>query len=160
MTTTEAEPATVEYGHLEPVTIHFDDLDAMRIVHNARYPVLLERALSAYWSARGHSFTGGQPSTPDVVHAVREFSIEYLAPIVGTGQVGVHFWLDRFTERSGSYGFRFVALDRELVYAQGRRTIVRVDPVTLRPTPWTDAARRVAADLLHADAARLHPDAA
>lgn len=142
---------SVGYGHLEPVTIHFDDLDVLGMVHNARYPVLLERALSAYWAPRGHSFSGGRPSSPDVVHAVREFSIEYLAPILGTGRIGVHFWLDRFGERSGAYGFRFLALDGDQVYAQGRRTIVRLDPGTLRPAPWTDAARLVAAPLLRPD---------
>jgi hypothetical protein len=29
--------ATIDYGHLEPVDVHFDDLDPMGIVHNARY---------------------------------------------------------------------------------------------------------------------------
>ena len=37
----------VHYGHTEPVPVHFDDLDPMGLVHNARYAVLLERALSA-----------------------------------------------------------------------------------------------------------------
>lgn len=139
---------TVDYGHAEPVVVHFDDLDAMGIVHNARYAVLLERALSAYWAPRGHSFEDGRPTTPDVVHAVREYAITYHQPIRGTGEVLVHFWLDRFGESSGVYGFRFVSVDGRTVHAQGRRIIVKLDPVTLRPSPWTANAREVAADLL------------
>jgi acyl-CoA thioester hydrolase len=138
----------IEYGHLEPVTVHFDDLDAMGVVHNARYAVLLERALTPYWAARGHSYDGGRPTSPDVFHAVREFTISYLAPIRGTGEIGVHFWLDQFGETSAAYGFRFLSLSGEKVFARGRRAIVRLDPATLRPTPWTDAARAVAATLL------------
>src|SRR5262249_20325602 len=43
-------------GHVETMPVHFDDLDAMGIVHNAKYAVMLERALSAYWSRHGFTF--------------------------------------------------------------------------------------------------------
>jgi acyl-CoA thioester hydrolase len=138
---------TVDYGHVEPLTIHFDDLDAMGIVHNGRYAVLLEHAITPYWSARGHTFADGQPTSPDMFHAVREFTITYLAPIRGTGAIGVHFWIERLGETSATYGFRFLSADGRTVYAQGQRAIVRLDPATLRPTAWTRAARDVAATL-------------
>jgi acyl-CoA thioester hydrolase len=143
----KARPA-VKFGHVEPVTIHFDDLDAMGIVHNARYVVLLERALTPYWTARGHSFDGGRPTTADMFHAVRELTISYLAPIRSTGAVWVHFWLEQFGETSGVYGFRFLSPDQRTVYAEGKRAIVRLDPATMRPTAWTDSARAVATTLL------------
>ncbi|PWR14693.1 thioesterase [Micromonospora sicca] len=138
----------VEFGHVEHVTVHFDDLDAMGILHNARYAVLLERALTPYWADRGVSFQGGQHSAPDVFHAVREFTITYRAPITGTGPVAVHFWLEYFGTSSAQYAFEFRSLDGDTLYAQGTRAIVRLDPATLRPTPWTAAARAVAATLL------------
>ena len=31
-------------GVIEPVMVHFEDLDAMGVVHNGRYVLLLERA--------------------------------------------------------------------------------------------------------------------
>jgi acyl-CoA thioester hydrolase len=139
---------TVEYGHVEPLTIHFDDLDAMGIVHNGRYPVLLERAISPYWQARGHGYVDGRVTSPDLFHAVREFTITYRAPIRGTGEIGVHFWIEQLGETSATYGFRFLSKDGEAVYAEGKRAIVRLDPATLRPTAWTDAARTVATSLL------------
>jgi acyl-CoA thioester hydrolase len=138
---------SVDYGHVEPVTIHFDDLDAMGIVHNGRYPVLLERAISPYWEQRGHGFVNGRVTSPDLFHAVREFTISYLAPIRGTGLIGVHFWIEQLGETSATYAFRFLSADGRTVYAKGERAIVRLDPATLRPTPWTDAAREVAATL-------------
>ena len=146
--TVTAPVLTVPFGHVEHLVIHFDDLDAMGLVHNARYPVLLERALSPYWSARGHSFAGGRATSPDTFHAVREFRITYLAPIRGTGEVAVHFWLESFGETSGEYRFRFLSPDGGTVHAEGRRVIVRLDPRTLRPAPWTEAGRAVAATLL------------
>jgi acyl-CoA thioester hydrolase len=144
---------TVDYGHVEPLVIHFDDLDAMGLVHNGRYAVLLERALTPYWSARGHSFAGGRATSPDTFHAVREFSISYLRPIRGTGEIAVHFWLEHFGETSGEYRFRFLSADGRTVHAEGRRLIIRLDPESLRPAPWTDAGREVAATLLRPGAA-------
>ncbi|GAA4679323.1 acyl-CoA thioesterase [Phytohabitans rumicis] len=138
----------VEYGHVEPITVYFDDLDAMGIVHNARYAVLLERAVTPYWTERGHYFDHNGPSTPDLFHAVREFAITYHRPIRGAGEVHVHFWLNHLGETSAEYGFRFHSPDATVVYAEGRRAIVRLDPATMRPTPWTESARAVASTLL------------
>ncbi len=133
-------------GHVESVTVHFDDLDAMGIVHNARYAVLLERALTAYWAPRGHSFQNGRPTSPDVVHAVAEFTIRYLAPIRGTGPVDVHFWVERLGESSVVYGFRFTS--GETVHAEGRRTIVKLDPTTMRSAAWSADARAIGSALI------------
>ncbi|MFU8853789.1 acyl-CoA thioesterase [Micromonospora sp. SL1-18] len=138
----------VEFGHVEHVPVHFDDLDAMGILHNARYAVLLERALTPYWTARGIAFQNGPHSPPDVFHAVREFSITYRAPITGTGPVAVHFWLEHFGTTSARYGFEFRSVDGGTRYADGTRSIVRLDPASMRPTGWTEAARAVAATLL------------
>lgn len=141
------QPAA-EFGHVEHVTVHFDDLDALGILHNARYAVLLERALTPYWAERGVSFQAGRQSAPDVFHAVREFTITYRVPITGTGPVAVHFWLEHFGTSSAEYAYQFRSLDGRVVHAEGRRAIVRLDPATLRPAPWTETARAVAATLL------------
>jgi acyl-CoA thioester hydrolase len=153
MTLAVAEPIAVDFGHVEPVLVHFDELDPMGVLHNARYAVLLERVLASYWGVRGYSFENGQPTAPDVVHAVREFTITYQRPVRGTGWIAIHFWLERFGTTSADYAFRFLSLDGETVFAEGRRSIVRVDLATLRPTPWTDGARQVAAGLLRPGAA-------
>jgi len=142
-----AEP-TVDYGHLEPIAIYFDDLDPMGIVHNARYAVLLERAITPYWTTRGHYFDHNGPSTQDLFHAVREFGITYHRPIRGTGDVLVHFWLDKLGATSAQYGFRFLSRDGGTCYADGKRAIVRLDQATMRPTPWSESAREVATSLL------------
>ncbi|MEQ4720536.1 hypothetical protein [Nonomuraea sp. B19D2] len=33
--------------------MHFDDLDAMGLLHNSRYSLLVERAIGAYWQRLG-----------------------------------------------------------------------------------------------------------
>jgi len=140
-------PTIIHYGHVATVPVHFDDLDAMGIVHNARYAVLLERALSGFWARHGFSFSGGRPSRPDVFHAVAEYAISYRAPIRGTGEVCVRFWIEALGTSRAEYGFRFESADGATVYAEGRRVNVKLDPRTLRPSPWTREAREVAATL-------------
>lgn len=146
MTTAPTLPA-VHYGHIEPVPVHFDDLDAMGIVHNARYAVMLERALSAYWARLGFTYAGGVASKPDVFHAVAEYSIGYRVPVRGTGEVGIHFWVERLGETSIVYAFRVLSEDGQTMHAEGRRVNIKLDPQTLRPSPWSDEARGIAESL-------------
>jgi acyl-CoA thioester hydrolase len=140
--------ATIQYGHTTAVPVHFDDIDAMGIVHNARYALMLERALTAFWAERGHAITAKGPTSSDVINAVREFTITYHRPIRGTGEVAVHFWLEKLGGTSAVIGFRFVSADGATLYADGHRVNVKLDPATLRPAPWSDDAREISRTLL------------
>ena len=119
--------------HTETVMVYFDDLDAMGIVHNAKYVTLLERALAGYWARAGWAYDPGQPRFAEVLFAVRESTITYHVPITRTGPVKVRFWLDRLGTTSLVYGFQVLYADGLVVHAEGRRVQVRLDPVTLRP---------------------------
>jgi acyl-CoA thioester hydrolase len=139
---------TETYGYVTSVPVHFDDLDALGVLHNARYAVLIERAMTTWWAERGVSFAGGRPTTPDAFNVVREYAITFHQPVRGTGEIAVHFWLEKLGNSSADYRFRFVSSDGTLVYAEGRRVNIRLDPATMRPTPWTDEGRALAATLL------------
>jgi acyl-CoA thioester hydrolase len=146
MTVTLTE--TVPYGDVVHLPVHFDDLDAMGVLHNARYAVLMERAMSLWWAERGVSFSGGRPSTPDAVNVVREYAITFHAPVRGTGEIGVHFWLESMGTSSADYRFRVISADGATVFAEGRRVNIRMDPATMRPAPWTEHGRAIGSALL------------
>ena len=131
----------VDYGHAEPVEIHFDDLDAMGVVHNSRYAVLVERALAAYWTPRGWSFDPASPHFDEIFFVVREFSIRYRRPITQVGPVRVHFWIDDIGTNSVDYRFEVQSADGATVHAEGRRAQTKIDRRTLRPTALTSAVR-------------------
>ena len=135
---------TVPYGDVVHMPVHFDDLDAMGVLHNARYAVLVERAIVLWWTRRGVS-----PTSPDAFNVVREYAITFHRPVRGTGEVGVHFWVQRLGTTSADYRFRVTSVDGATVFAEGRRVNVRLDPATMRPTAWTDDGRATAAALLH-----------
>lgn len=131
-----------------PVQVHFDDLDAMGLLHNSRYALLVERAISAYWAELGWNFDPSVSAFQDVFMAVREFKITYHAPIVGACEPVVHFWMERLGRTSGVYGFRVLSPDGSVVHAEGHRVNVNLDPATFRPTPFSPETRQAAGLLL------------
>jgi uncharacterized peroxidase-related enzyme/YbgC/YbaW family acyl-CoA thioester hydrolase len=142
-----ATESTTEYGHVDLVPVHFDDLDPIGMVHNGRYALLVERALARFWRQHGHTFRDGRPTTPDAFNVVQEFSISYRAPILGIGEVRVHFWLEHLGSSCAVYGYRLLSSDGATVYADGRRVMIKLDRETLRPSPWTPEVRAVAEGL-------------
>ncbi|MET8894534.1 acyl-CoA thioesterase [Streptomyces albogriseolus] len=151
--TAEAPPApALSYGRLIPVTVHFDDLDALGLLHNARYPLLVERAWAGLWQANGVTFDGDWAAAGDACNAVKELRLTYEAPVTRPGPYAVHLWLDRLGTTGLTYGFRFCSADGAVTYARGSRVLVRLDATTLRPAPWSEAFRGAARELLRPDA--------
>ncbi|MGM9440087.1 acyl-CoA thioesterase [Streptomyces murinus] len=138
----------VSHGRLIPVTVHFDDLDALGLLHNARYPLLVERAWTELWHEHGIRFDGDWVAAGDACNAVRELRIGYEAPVTSPGRYAVHLWLERLGTTGLTYGFRFCSADGTETYARGTRVLVRLDATTLRPAPWSDGFRAVARELL------------
>jgi acyl-CoA thioester hydrolase len=137
-----------EFGVCEPVQVHFDDLDAMGLLHNSRFAVLVERAILAYWRRLGWAPDPSRSAFKDVFLAVREFKVTYHLPITGVGEPLVHFWIERMGRTSGVYGFRVLSADHTLVYAEGYRVSVNLDPDTFRPAPFSDELRTASAPLM------------
>lgn len=135
-------------GHVEPVQVHFDDLDAMGLLHNSRYPLLVERAIGAYWTRLGWSPDPARSSFKDVFLAVREFKVTYNAPIMGAGEQRVRFWIENMGRTSVRYGFLVLSPDGEVAHAEGYRANVNLDPATLRPAPFSDELRAAAEPLM------------
>ncbi|MEU7427085.1 thioesterase family protein [Streptomyces sp. NPDC040750] len=147
--TAEAPSApAVSHGRLIPVTVHFDDLDALGLLHNARYPLMVERAWTQLWHGYGVRFDGDWGAAGDACNAVKELRITYEAPVTRPGAYAVHLWLERLGTTGLTYGFRFCSADGAQTYAQGTRVLVRLDAATLRPAPWTDAFRAAGRELL------------
>ncbi|MCH5673341.1 acyl-CoA thioesterase [Streptomyces gilvus] len=138
----------LSHGRLIPVTVHFDDLDALGLLHNARYPLMVERAWAELWQEYGIHFAGDWVAAGDACNAVKELRITYEAPVTRPGTYAVHLWLERLGTTGLTYGFRFCSEDGAVTYAQGARVLVRLDPETMRPAPWSDAFRAAGRELL------------
>lgn len=122
--------------------IYFDDLDAFKILHNARYVLLFERTIGAFWERLGTEGPLGAMGDPDQYHLVRANHVDYLRPVTGDmGKVRVRVWVEKLGTSSLTFGLRLLPMDEDVDCARGTRTVVKVDPETKRPAPWTDDFR-------------------
>jgi acyl-CoA thioester hydrolase len=123
--------------------IYFDDLDPFHILHNARYLLLFERALGGFWHDLGRG--AFQDGDPDEFHLVRHNEVDYLSPVRGVGKVRVRVHVQRLGRTSLTFAFRMLPMDQDVDHARGARTVVCVDPDTLKPRPWSDGFREAIA---------------
>lgn len=122
--------------------VYFDDLDAFQVLHNARYLLLIERSIGRFWHRLGWGGLLDAQKNPDQFHLVRANQIEYLRAVEGVGDVRVRIWVEKLGSTSLTFGFRILPLDRDVDHARGTRVLVRVDPATRRPVPWSAAFRQ------------------
>lgn len=127
--------------------VHFDELDPMHMLHNSRFGAHVERATVEFYRSLGRTWQKDLTLNPDQFHVVRDFRIEFLAP-VGPGEIDVQIWVERLGTTSCTYGFRCLGRDGKIIHAQGTRTIVKVDPETHQPAPWSDFFREAHRELL------------
>lgn len=127
--------------HEQVMGVYFDDLDPYQILHNARYLLLFERTVGSFWMELGMG-DFQDPDAPDRFHFVRANSIEYLSPVRGVCSVRVRVWIEKLGRTSLTFGFQMMPMDSDQLYAKGNRTIVRIDPETHRPEPWSDGFRK------------------
>ncbi len=131
-----------------PYRVYFDELDAMGMLHNARYALVLERCSSAFFESRGWQWDTDPTRTPDAHHVVVEQSIRYMVPVRGTADVVVYMWVEELGRTSATYGFEVCSTDAAVVHARARRVTVKLDPGTFRPVAWTARLRNCLVELL------------
>jgi acyl-CoA thioester hydrolase len=116
--------------------VYFDELDPMAMLHNSRYAVHVERATTALFESLGFRWQADVAKNPDQFHVVRRFEVDLRRPFAGDDELDVRLWVRRLGETSCSYAFACLGADGT-VHASGQRTIVKLDPSSLRPAPWT-----------------------
>jgi acyl-CoA thioester hydrolase len=122
--------------------VYFDDLDLFQVLHNSRYLLLIERTIGAFWDRMGFSPSLEATHETDRFQLVRANHIEYVRPVNGLGEVRVRIWVEQLGRTSLTFGFRILPMDEDVDYALGTRVLVKVDPKTRLPSPWTDAFRQ------------------
>ncbi len=128
--------------------VHFDELDAMHMLHNARFFIHMERTASAFLRELGRRWERNVADNPDQFSVVKTQTIDYRVPFLGTGELRVEMAVTKLGRTSCSLRFLFTDPESTVVYAVGERTIVKLDSVTLRPSPWTAEFRQAVSGLI------------
>jgi acyl-CoA thioester hydrolase len=119
-------------------TVWFDELDMVGVLHNARYAIHVERAMTSWY----HALRDVDPSDGLVV--VKQYEIEFIRPFTQErGELVVEVSLQRRGTTSAVFSFRCLSYPEgadgpELLHARGTRAIVKVTPGDLRPSPWSE----------------------
>ncbi len=133
--------------------VYFDDLDALNILHNVRFLLFIERARGELLNAMGFHWQDDVSVNPDKFHVIAEHKILYLAPVRGEGDIGVDIWFRHLGRTSVSLSAKVSAPDGSVVYAEAETRLVRLDPLTYRPCPWSEGFRKLAEALVRPEAA-------
>jgi acyl-CoA thioester hydrolase len=124
--------------------VFFDELDLNGTLHNARFALHVERAQSALFEQLGKRWRTFAERDADLHYVVRELHVEFLAAVTAPGPLRVELTADRIGTTSAVYGFR---CGDETIFALGYRVIVKVDPATGEPVPWSPWYREMFAEL-------------
>lgn len=129
-------------------TVRPDELDSRQRLLSSRLVAHVERAIADYAVDTGSLRKAATGDSPDHFHDVRELRIDFLAPVDGPCVMRVDVWVERLTPTTCAYGFLCSSPDGNIAYARGERTIVKIDPLSHRPAPWSAAFREKHAFLL------------
>ena len=128
--------------------VYFDDLDALNILHNVRFLLFIERARGELFNELGFHWKDDFDTNPDKFHVVAEHSIHYLAPVRGEGEICVELTVPHLGRTSMSLAARVRQPSGSICFAEGTTRLVRLDPVTFRPAPWSEKMRSAITPLL------------
>jgi acyl-CoA thioester hydrolase len=133
--------------------VYFDDLDALNILHNVRFLLFIERARGELFQALGFRWEDDLAANPDKFHVVAAHEIEYLHAVRGEGELVVELTPSHLGRTSLIIDARVLsskdgARHGDLVHATGKTRLVRLDPTTFAPAPWSDRFRSAFAPLL------------
>ncbi len=121
--------------------VYFDDLDALNILHNVRYLLMMERARGELYNALGFRWEDPLDVNPDKYHVVAEHQVKYLVPVRGERDLCIEITARHLGTTSCILGADVKSADGAVLHAHGTTRVVRLDPATNRPTPWTPRFR-------------------
>jgi acyl-CoA thioester hydrolase len=128
--------------------VYFDDLDALNILHNVRYVLFMERARGELFQTLGFRWEDDLAHNPDKFHVVAAHEIRYLMPVRGEGELVVELSLEKLGTTSLTIRARIRGMHGDAIYAEGSTRLVRLDPDTFKPCPWSERFRAAITPML------------
>lgn len=130
--------------------VYFDDLDALNILHNVRFLLFMERARGELFNLLGFRWEDDLATNPDKYHVVAEHSIRYLRPVRGEGEVLVELRPVHLGSSSLIIEAHVRGMHGDEIFAEGTTRLVRLDPETNTPCPWSERFRGAMGPLVRA----------
>lgn len=120
---------------------HFDELDALWVLHHSRFLKHLERAQQAFFNHLNNTTVFDPEKYPDTYVLVRKIEIDYLQPLKGVIPFQIRLSVSRLREAGLTQAFEFRSESGDVLFAKGSRTVCKMSSKTQAPTGWTPAFR-------------------
>ena len=121
---------------------YWDQLDMLGVLHNGAYINFFERARTEFWRSLG--VKGYNDPRFDWPYFVARNEIDYLAPITNEEPIEVSVFIVKIGTTSLTFGHELHRADGVMA-TRGATVLVRTDPVTQKPIPWSEAFREMVA---------------
>ena len=121
--------------------IYFDDLDALNILHNVRYLLLIERARGEFFQALGFHWQDSLEQNPDKYHVIAHHTIDYLAPVRGEGELTIELSPSHLGRSSLIVDASIRSRHGNTEHCTASTRLVRLDPTNNQPCEWSQRFR-------------------
>lgn len=122
--------------------VHFDELDALGVLHHTRYLIHLERAQQKFFEHLLGVDDFDADRDEDIYVVVHSLEARFREPLRKPGKLTVEYQITRIRSGGVTMAFQLVSPLSGTCYCSGLRTVCKLSPQTHQPTPWTEPFRQ------------------
>lgn len=121
--------------------VHFDELDALGLLHHTRYLIHLERAQQKFFEHLLQVRDFNTERDEDIYVVVHSLEARFREALSNPGKIAIEYEIDRIRSGGVTMTFRISGVDTGVLYCTGLRTVCKLSSKTHQPTIWTPKFR-------------------
>jgi acyl-CoA thioester hydrolase len=121
--------------------VHFDELDALGLLHHTRYLLHLERAQQKFFEKLLGVDDFNKDRDEDIYVVVHGLEVRFRQALSNPGLIAVDYTITRIRSGGVTMSFTIRHPEKNTVYCDGTRTLCKLSANSHHPTPWTPSFR-------------------
>ena len=121
--------------------VHFDELDALGLLHHTRYLLHLERAQQKFFEKLLGVDDFNMDRDEDIYVVVHGLEARFRQAVSNPGLIAIDYTIGRIRSGGVTMSFTIRHPEEGTVYCEGTRTLCKLSPKSHQPTPWTPSFR-------------------
>lgn len=122
--------------------VHFDELDALGVLHHTRYLIHLERAQQKFFEHLLGVSDFNVERDEDIYVVVHSLEARFREPLRTPGKMNVIYAIERVRSGGVTMTFEMLGATTTAIYCTGRRTVCKLSAQTHQPAAWTGNFRQ------------------
>jgi len=135
-------PKTFEYT----APVHFDELDALGVLHHTRYLLHLERAQQKFFEHLLGVDDFDADRDEDIYVVVHSLESRFRQPFRKPGPIVVDYTITRIRTGGVTMAYKIRNPEGDTIYCEGTRTVCKLSAEAHQPVAWTEPFRRAMED--------------